>query len=125
MKRIKDFFYNFTDILIALLLVAIIAFILYFNLNRMINMESKKPVKQSQTTETNAADKKIEIDVTISEGLSNEQLAKILQAYSLVDDTKKFIEDLNAYKKDPVIKAGSYKITKGASNQEIFKLIIK
>lgn len=36
----------------------------------MINMESKKPVKQSQTTETNAADKKIEIDVTISYDLA-------------------------------------------------------
>lgn len=41
MKYIKDFFYNFSDLIFALIIILGISFVLYFNFNNLVNIESK------------------------------------------------------------------------------------
>ena len=56
MEKIKDFFYNKNDILVALLILVIAAGIIFFRINAIMEYPKTLVDQQNQTVEENTAD---------------------------------------------------------------------
>ncbi|WP_282926779.1 hypothetical protein [Helcococcus kunzii] len=122
MRYIKDFFYNFSDIIFAIIVTALIGYVLFFNLNHLVNIENENvSTVQAKNEIVNKKDE--EINVMIPSNLNVEQLAEILKEYKVINDTKPFIEKFKDTKK--TIKSGEIKIKQDVSLDELEKLIFE
>lgn len=122
MRYIRDFFYNFSDIIFAIIVTALIGYILFFNLNHLVNIENENvSTVQAKNEIVNKKDE--EINVMIPSNLNVEQLAEILKEYKVINDTKPFIEKFKDTKK--TIKSGEIKIKQDISLDELEKLIFE
>ncbi|MFM1524646.1 MULTISPECIES: hypothetical protein [Helcococcus] len=121
MKYIKDFFYNFSDLIFALIVVLGIGFVLYFNFNNLVNIESKASnIIQEETikkTEDNS-----EIEVTIPKGITYKQLSDILFEYKLIQDKDNFTKSLENSKKNIIY--GTHKIKKNLNFEQIKEIVL-
>ncbi len=120
-EKIKDFFYYFFDIILALVILAGISFVIYSNLDYLINLDHKDINANAQVEEKIEED--ILIDVDIPKDIKEDDLAKLLTSYGLVDDQEAFKEKLTTYKKDKKIKTGNFKIKKNISMDDLVKII--
>ncbi|EHR33962.1 hypothetical protein [Helcococcus kunzii] len=122
MRYIRDFFYNFSDIIFAIIVTALIGYVLFFNLNHLVNIENENvSTVQAKNEIVNKKDE--EINVMIPSNLNVEQLAEILKEYKVINDTKPFIEKFKDTKK--TIKSGEIKIKQDISLDELEKLIFE
>ncbi|MCT1795570.1 hypothetical protein ACWOAQ_01875 [Helcococcus kunzii] len=122
MRYIRDFFYNFSDIIFAIIVTALIGYVLFFNLNHLVNIENENvSTVQAKNEIVNKKDE--EINVMIPSNLNIEQLAEILKEYKVINDTKPFIEKFKDTKK--TIKSGEIKIKQDISLDELEKLIFE
>lgn len=122
MRYIRDFFYNFSDIIFAIIVTALIGYVLFFNLNHLVNIENENvSTVQAKNEIVNKKDE--EINVMIPSNLNAEQLAEILKEYKVINDTKPFIEKFKDTKK--TIKSGEIKIKQDISLDELEKLIFE
>lgn len=121
MKYIKDFFYNFSDILFALLAVVGIGFVLYTNLDYLVNVDEVQAT--SETIEETKQEKEVPISVTIPSGLNIEQLADLLAEYKIIDNKDEFIKSFETTK-NVTIKSGTYEFLKGESFDKIKSTLI-
>lgn len=122
MRYIRDFFYNFSDIIFAIIVTALIGYVLFFNLSRLVNIENEVSPSVQATNEV--VNKKVEeVSVTIPSNLSVEQLSEILLEYKVIDQKDKFIEKFKDTKK--TVKAGDYTLKQNISLDELEKLIFE
>ncbi|MDO4778632.1 MAG: hypothetical protein Q4A42_03660 [Tissierellia bacterium] len=122
-NKIKDFFYNFTDIIIALLLIAGIVFVLHYNLSEMMEIKGQADIQSESIEKTPIKEEFLEVYIPAE--ISKEQLSDILAASSLIKDKKIFLEEINKADKSLKIKSGTYKFKKDSTNQEIIDLLLK
>lgn len=121
MNRIKDFFYDFIDILLLLAVLLGSAYVVYYNLDHLMDLQGTSEVVTKMVEEKN--DKSIR--VTIPESTNTKQLAKILKGYHIIEDEESFIKKFNQLNKDAKIKSGEFEIKEGMSDQEIIKKVTR
>ena len=122
MRYIKDFFYNFSDLIFAILVTLGIAYVLYFNFNELVNIEAQAN-SIIETQSENKVEEKMEVETTIPSNLTIDQLATILFEYKVIDNKEAFI---NQYKdKDVKIKSGNFKLKEKMDFTEIEKIIFE
>lgn len=120
MRYIRDFFYNFSDIILALIVTIGIGYVLFLNLNYLVNIETQASTNTISTNEV-VNKNELEIDVIISSNLSIEQLADILNEYKIISNKKDFIEYFS--KLNLIIKSGQYTLKQNMSNEELENII--
>jgi len=120
-EKIKDFFYYFFDIILAILIIGGISFVIYTNLDYLINLDHKDINANAQVEEKIEED--ILIDVDIPKDINENDLTKLLTSYGLVEDQEAFKEKLTTYKKDKKIKTGNFQIKKNISMDDLVKII--
>ncbi len=121
MKYIKDFFYNFSDIIFALLVVVGIGFVLYTNLDYLVNVEEAQAAVE--TTEETKSEEEVSISVTLPSGLTVEQLADLLAEYKIIENKDEFIKSFETTE-NVTIKSGTYEFLKGESFDKIKSTLI-
>ena len=118
MNKIKDFFYNFFDAIVALVLIGLIAYVLITNVTYLMDIDTSVVLAEVETYSTN--DHKMTIDATIPQDISQEQLADVLVAYKLINNKEEFLEILS--KTDYTnIKSGDFSIEEDSSYEDIIK----
>lgn len=118
MNRVKDFLYNFIDILLLLAILLGSAYVVYYNLDHLMNL---------RTTTKSVADisedkKATSIHITIPEGINKQQLAKLLKGYHLIESEDDFIKKFDGLKKEK-IKSGDFNIKRNMTIDEIIPVI--
>ncbi|MDO4605563.1 MAG: hypothetical protein Q4B23_06270 [Helcococcus sp.] len=121
MKYIKDFFYNFSDIIFALIIVVAIGFVLYTNLDYLVNVEEAQAAVE--TIKENESKEEVVITVTIPSGLNVEQLADLLTEYKVIENKEDFIKSFETTEKVS-IKSGTYKFKQGENFDRIISTLI-
>lgn len=122
MKYIKDFFYNFFDLIIALIVISAITFVLYTNIDHLLNVE----VEATDITSMNDVEESKElqeIEVSIPTNIEIDKLADILLEYNVIENKDYFIEEFK-YKKDNLI-SGKHELRQNMTNEELNKVIFK
>ncbi len=120
-EKIKDFFYYFFDIILAILIIGGISFIIYTNLDYLINLDHKDINANAQVEEKKEED--LLIDVDIPKDIKSEDLAILLESYGLINDKKDFEDKLNNYKKDSEINTGNFKIKSNIAMDDLIKIL--
>lgn len=121
MKYIKDFFYNFSDIIFALLVVVGIGFVLYTNLDYLVNVEEVQAAVE--TVEEDETKEEVVISVTIPSGLNVEQLADLLAEYKVIENKEDFINSFETTE-NLSIKSGTYEFKQGENYDNIISQLI-
>lgn len=121
MKYIKDFFYNFSDIIFALIVVVAIGFVLYTNLDYLVNVEEARAYVD--TIEEDKPKEEVVISVTIPSGLNVEQLADLLAEYKVIENKEDFIKSFKTTE-NVSIKSGTYEFKQGENYDNIISLLI-
>ena len=120
MKKTKDFFYNFQDLILVALLLVLICYVLYNNLTYLVNLE--KP-STAVAAEKSSSTKSKEVNVIIPKNVDRSQLAKVLKGYGIIDKEEEFINKFKKKKKNARIKSGNYKLNLGMNAEDILEEI--
>lgn len=120
MKKIKDFFYSFSDILFAIFVVLGVVYILYININSISHLEAKQ---NNEISLESKEEKNIEVNVTIPIGINLEQLTDILYEYEIIGDKNTFLNSFT--NKDVKIKSGDFTLIKSMDISKIKELVIE
>lgn len=83
---------------------------------------SKKP---SQNNSAKQETTKIAYILNISEGMSPEVIASLLEKDHIIKDKNSFIKYLNTHKLSTKVQVGTYKLTNEMNEEEIAKIITK
>ena len=121
MKYSKDFFYNFSYIIFALLVVVGIGFVLYTNLDYLVNVEEVQAAVE--TVEEDETKEEVVISVTIPSGLNVEQLADLLAEYKVIENKEDFINSFETTE-NLSIKSGTYEFKQGENYDNIISQLI-
>ncbi|MDO5026270.1 MAG: hypothetical protein Q4E50_00400 [Tissierellia bacterium] len=121
MNKIKDFFYSFIDILLLLAILFASGYVVYYNLDYLMNLKTTTEVTSQERNEVKEAD----LNITIPNDTDSKQLAKLLKSYNLIDKEDKFIEKFNDINEKAEIKSGEFKISPHLSYEEIIKKLTK
>lgn len=123
MKYIKDFFYNFSDILLSILVAIGAVYLIYFSMNQLINIEhdteaivSNVSANQIETIEEN------KINVNIPAGVNLDQASEILLSYGIIKDKEKFIDSFTD--KEAVFNSGTFELEKDMDFEKIKEILI-
>lgn len=87
-EKIKNFFYNFLDYIIAILILALAGFFAYMSFNRMLDIDKFIAKGAKSQMEIKKSEKAFE--VTIPTASSLDTIASILKSYKLIDDVDLF-----------------------------------
>lgn len=120
MNRIKDFFYDFIDILLLLAILLGSAYVVYYNLDHLMDLKGTSKVVTKMVEEK----KDSTIHITIPEGIDKEQLAKLLKGYHIVENETQFVNKFDQMKKT-IIKSGDFQLKQSMSIEEIINTITK
>lgn len=120
MKKTKDFFYNFQDLILVALLLVLICYVLYNNLTYLVNLE--KP-STAVAAEKSSSTKSKEVNVIIPKNVDKSQLAKVLKGYGIIDKEEEFINKFDEINKNARIKSGNYKLNLGMNAEDILEEI--
>lgn len=130
MRAIRNFIYNFSDIFVAIIIVAIAVVLIGTRLNVIMSYpDTDEPTgiadTQSADTEGDAGlDPNVEyITVSIPGGSSTDVVAGILKEGSVITDTDAFINELRLLGMDGQVQAGTHYIPKGSTLDEMINII--
>ena len=115
MNKIKDFFYRYFDFLIAFIIIVVISFVLYINLNYLLNLNSVS-IEQEKLESSEEAN---EISVYIPGNISPDQLADILIGYEIITDKEKFLNSYQELASQREIKSGDFLLRSDTSLQDL------
>lgn len=121
MKYIKDFFYNFSDIIFALLVVVAIGFVLYTNLDYLVNVEENQSTVE--TVQKNETKEEVVITVTIPSNLNLQQLADLLKEYKVIENKEDFVKSIKS-PENVKIKSGTYEFKQDEDFNKIISSVI-
>lgn len=177
-NKIKDFFYNINDIVVALLILALAGMIIYTKVSDIMDYPAYAAHKQAQEEASgigkvdfsdvdltkgevdenlNSNPESLEgqtgentedgqtppeegqpaepqpeapqtgetIRITIPSGSTGSKIGEILAEAGLVESKEVFLKTVTAMKKDTKLQTGSFDIPKGASPEEIVKIITR
>ena len=123
MKYIKDFFYNFSDILLSILVAIGAVYLIYFSMNQLINIEhdtdaivSNVSANQTETIEEN------KINVNIPAGVNLDQASEILLSYGVIKDKEKFIDSFTD--KEAIFNSGTFELEKNMDFEKIKEILV-
>lgn len=123
-KKIRDFYYNFSDIIFALLISAGILFVLYTNIDRLTNVDANLNSKQETSENIKTEEAELKITVNIPPSVNVNQVASILKEFKIIDNEKTFVDTFK--ENDSVtFKTGDFEISNKATIEEIKNLIIQ
>lgn len=150
MNRIKDFFYDKNDIIVALIILVAAAFIIYMRIgvimgypdtliNTAVAEETSASVatsntSASQTGTTAATDAAVASSgaaatatktITITKDAAAATVAAQLEKAGLVKSAKDFQTALDKYDMADSIHSGTYQIPTGSTNGQIIEIITK
>ena len=121
MSRIRDFFYNFLEFIIAMALLAYIIFVLTTNLQYLMNLDQNAVIATSS--------EKVDIQVSdttsviLPTDLNVEQLATVLEGYKVISNKEEFINKFNEINSEAIISSGSFDISSDASVEDVIKIV--
>lgn len=122
MKYIKDFFYNYLDILFALVVALATVAIIFLNMNRLINLNSE--IAPSENVEvTESVQEKPNVEVNIPTSATADQVADILVTYGILTDKTEFINSFAGT--EPTFKTGTFSLNSNMTIDEIKTLIVQ
>lgn len=127
MRKLKDFFYDKNDIIIVLIILAVAAFIIYTRIEIIMEYPEELAAKSaatetsqtSETTESSAA----EIAITIKDSDTISGISEKLYDAGLVTSASEFQKYVKSEKKEKSVKAGTFQIPEGSSQEEILNII--
>ena len=146
MNKIKDFFYDKNDVIVALIILAVAVFIIYVRIGDIMkypetlvatNQTTTSAVSENATltetmapgtaatdesTVTAAADTK---SITISDDAISTTVSKQLQDAGLIASSTDFEAALKKYHMAGSIRSGTFQIPTDATNEEIIEIITK
>ena len=144
MRKIKDFFYDKNDIIIVLIILAAAAFIIYTRIGAIMDYPEVLAEKAAATTtEASASDASSSsetkaststkstsdgsasgtVSITIDSSDSAVTVAEKLYAAGLVKSDTEFEGYVSNMGQEGSIKAGTFQIPKGSSNEKILNII--
>lgn len=124
MNKIKDFLYNFLEMIVAVALLGLIVFVLWTNLNYLMNLNQASIANASNEEQVNS-DEVQTTNVTLPSDLNVEQLATVLEGYKVIENKEDFIKKFNETNPSAKILSGSFDIPNNSSIEDIIKLISK
>ena len=136
MNRIKDFFYDKNDIIVAVIILIAAAVVIYMRVDKIMDypetLLSSSAAQETVQQETEPADpssqqqagqdtdmKSIEIaDTPVAA-----TVAKQLEAAGVVSSAKEFEADLAKYKMSNRIQPGTYQFPANMTNEQVIEVI--
>lgn len=115
MNKIKDFFYRYFDFLIAFIIIVVISFVLYINLNYLLNLNNVS-IEQEKLESSEEAS---EINVYIPANISPDQLADILIGYEIITGKEEFLITYEQLASQREIKSGDFLLKSDTSLQDL------
>lgn len=144
MNRIKDFFYDKNDIIVAFIILLAAAVIIYFRIGDIMKYpetlvhsaaadQTTASVAPTETTvapgaasdATKATTAAATKSITITQDAASTTVAKQLEKAKLVSSAKEFKAALEKYDMAGSIRSGTYQIPVGATNEKIIEIITK
>ena len=145
MNRIKDFFYDKNDVIVAFIILLAAAVIIYFRIGDIMKYpetlvhsaatgETTASVAVTETTVAPAAGSDAAKattavaetkSITITQDAASTTVAKQLEKAKLVSSAKEFKAALEKYDMAGSIRSGTYQIPVGATNEKIIEIITK
>ena len=151
MEKLKDFIYDKSDLLVALLIVGVAALVIWIGINNIMepytgnadstaNVEAEKDpesadsatVEEEGTAESTTAAALDEDGVTtkaaqiiIQEGETSEQVAEKLLAAGVIQSKSTFFVMLDRMKLAEKLQAGQFDIPAGSSLEDIIHIITR
>ncbi len=151
MRAIRNFIYNFSDIFVAVIIIALAAFLIWTRIeiimdypsshsdkavsqvsaeantedaNKDENNSQEAPASQTETAKSESDTPAVEyIEVSIPSGSSTEVVAGILKQSSIITNTNDFTWQVKQMGVDGQILAGTHKIPKGTSMADMIKIL--
>lgn len=127
MRLIKNFIYNFSDIFIALIIIALAALLIWTRVDNIMTYPEQLHAQQATAVEQKS-DAEVEekyITISIPENTSTEDLAALLKEQNIITDTNYFMSQIHSMGVDGQIEAGEYKVPKGSSISELITTLCK
>lgn len=123
MKYIKDFFYNFNDIIFSIIIILLASFIVYRNMDYLIKVENlQSSITISSDSET-VEEIENKISVNIPTGINIEQLGDLLLSYGIISNAEEFTSNFND--KEVIIKSGTFELTQNMSIDELKSILVE
>ncbi len=138
MRAIRNFIYNFSDIFVAIIIIALAAFLIWTRIDIIVDSPAKyaastttettadKDVATADSTTTTAqtTDPNVEYkEVVIPSGSSTDVVAGVLKQAGLVVNVDDFTYQVQQMGVEGQIQAGTYQIPRGSSMQEVINIL--
>lgn len=121
MKYIKDFFYNFSDLIFALLITVVTVFIIYTNMQYLGNVENLGTSVNTTSNETVASKGVVDVTVNIPADINLDQLGDLLHSYGVVADVDAFKASFS--QENVLITPGVYELEENMDYEEIKSIL--
>lgn len=148
MEKFKNFIYDKSDLLVALLIVAIAGLVIWFGIHNIMspieedsNVKTSTQVSDSTTDSGVASDGKFSQDdnleqdkkstsakeakIIISSGEGNDQVAEKLLASGAISDKSVFLSKLEEMNLATKVNEGTFTIPAGSTLEEICRIITR
>lgn len=125
LEKINDFFYNFFDYILALILIVIAALTIFTSYNKMIDNVADAKIQDTIANESQTEEKTKSFTISIPEIISDETLANILKSYALIDSEEDFISYFNQNANIENVKSGQVTLDTSMDYDEIIENITK
>lgn len=136
----KDFIYNFSDILTAVLIILVALLIIAWRVNAImdypqtmndVQTEASQSSEEENTESADGADtdatsgtQQEAVTVTVQQNQTVTDIAQILVSAGVISDAQQFIDAVNAAGAATMLKYGTYTIPAGATPAEIVQLML-
>lgn len=135
MNKIKDFFYNKNDIIIVLIILLAAALIIYTRIDaimaypeQLAQEAAQQEASDAEKEEASAAKESSEaaasaVSVTLTDEDTPDTIADKLYEAGVISSDTEFAEFVTDSGREDEIKAGTFQINTGSSNEEILDII--
>ncbi len=137
----KDFIYNFSDILTAVLIILVALLIIAWRVNAIMDYPQTMNSSQTESSQSSETDGSAEssdgtgtdtasdtpqepVTVTVLQNQTVTDIAQTLVSAGVISDTQQFIDAVNAAGAATMLKFGTYTIPAGATPAEIVQLML-
>lgn len=133
MNRIKDFFYDKNDIIVAVIILIAAAIVIYIRVDKIMDYpetllnnpaaEQGQEPQAADASEPSSEDPSTLKSIQIANDPIPSTVAKQLETAGIVSSAKEFEGDLKKYKMEKRIQPGSYQIPTGMTNEQVIEVI--
>lgn len=122
MKYIKDFLYNFNDLIFSLIVLVGVVLVLYLNMNYMSNVElvNQRTETVQETIQETTQEMTVSVNIPTSTTLT--QLAQLLESYGVITDQAAFINSFDDQSVQP--HTGTFELKQNMSIEDIKSVLV-